>query len=440
MGRHLATTAPPTRRKETAAQRKAIQAGRQKRMDIFINNLRKEQDKHHTEAVARNQVKVAAQIKKNRLAKGKHNHSTFKPIFGDKVNKALAKAGKDIEKGSDKFVNKTLKPVAKTSLKVLDWSIDHSADIADGMAITGAVLTVVAGAVAATGIGLPIAAGIELVAVALEAGAPVVRNQGKRAKKIKDIAKKIIALVELIKTSNSTKDRLIAVAGILEQAAKINNDKELVQAAKLIRDTIKVVEASITHAELLLEAVKKGDLIAGIRASIELGKDVKKGKAILESGVDLFNKAKALLTPEATKQREQEAKEKAEKEAKRIAEGGETRTELNKKLKSELFAMAERRGLNPSARLLKADLITLLLNNPVGKAQPKKTPIIPPLPSKEEIEAMSNIPPEILPERKVRKKSTRKPSAYNIFIGKRLKEGMTFRAAVDAWNKQKAGN
>jgi hypothetical protein len=34
-------------------------------------------------------------------------------------------------------------------------------------------------------------------------------------------------------------------------------------------------------------------------------------------------------------------------------------------------------------------------------------------------------------------KRTRAPSAYNIFMGAKMREGMTFRQAVDAWNARK---
>ena len=416
--------------------RNNLVVARQVHMDAFIKKLRTEQDKHHKLAVKRNQKKIAKQLKKNRLKRGTHHHSIFEKI-GDGIKKGIGGLIHDVEKSNKKFVEK-LKPIAIDTGKVLNWAIDHSDDIADGMAITGGILTVVAGGVAATGIGLPVAAGIESVAVSLEAGAPVVRNQGRRAKKIRDIALKIKALIDLIKTSKSTKTRMIAVADILEQASKINNDKDILKASKLIKDTIVTMNNSIKHAELLLEAVKKGDLIAGVRASIELGKDVKKGKKILKSGKELFLKAKAFLSPKATKQREKDAKEKAEKEKKRIAEGGETRTQLNKHLKSELFAMAELRGLIPNPRLLKADLITLLLNNPKAKDIQL---IIPPLPTGKPAEAGEPelvIPPlPDLPERKIKKKAHRKPSKYNLFVGERIKEGHTFLEAVALWNAQK---
>ena len=289
------------------------------------------------------------------------------------------------------------------------------------------------------GVGCAVGGAIGSLGSGLEAGAPIVRRNGARAKKIRDIARKIQALVKLIKESKSIKERMLGVGKILDEASKINNNKELKQAADLVKDTIKVVEASIKHAEILMEAVKKGDLIAGIRASVELGKDVAKGKKILESGKDLFEKAKALLTPEAKKQREEDKVKKEQREKKRIEEGGETRSHL-KKLKSELFAMAEERNLNPSPRLLKADLITLLLNNPKGKS--KETPKIPPLPSKKEMNKKETkketpkIPP--LPERKVKKKTHRKPSKYNIFMGEKMREGNTFKESVALWRLEKS--
>lgn len=35
------------------------------------------------------------------------------------------------------------------------------------------------------------------------------------------------------------------------------------------------------------------------------------------------------------------------------------------------------------------------------------------------------------------KRAKRKPSAYNIFMGKQLKVGKSFTEAVEAWNKQR---
>jgi len=37
-----------------------------------------------------------------------------------------------------------------------------------------------------------------------------------------------------------------------------------------------------------------------------------------------------------------------------------------------------------------------------------------------------------------KEKRTRAPSAYNIFIGEKIRDGLTFKQAVAAWNELKA--
>ena len=65
--------------KETAEHRRKINAARQHHMDTFIDKLRKIQERQHQEALKRNDVKLVAQIEKNKIKKGKHHHSGFLP-------------------------------------------------------------------------------------------------------------------------------------------------------------------------------------------------------------------------------------------------------------------------------------------------------------------------------------------------------------------------
>ena len=451
----FATTSKASKETKLKNQKKrgaAIKAATARRMKKFIADKQAVKAAKHLKAVELNQQKIKAHIKKH-----KHKQRKFIPLFGQKVNRDLAKAGKDIEKGLKVVNKKVLKPIGKDALIALDFAIEHSGEIADGMAIAGGVLVVVGGAVSATGLGAVVGGPIAALGGGLEAAAPVVRSQGARAKKVKDIAEKIVELTKLIADSKDIKEQMIAAVNILEEASKINNDKELKQAAGIIKDTIKLIEDAIAHGKAVIKSVKKGDIIKAISESEALVKDVKKGKDILLSTKDLLVKAKARLTPAGKKKL---LKEVADKKAREEA-SGETRTSLNKHLKSELFAMAEKRNLDPSPRLLKADIITLLLNNPKDKALDKELEklmkevkdddptltdadlrelgledMIKKKPKKKRVRSAKQEDEEKaeeLPERKTRKKSTRKPSAYNLYVKKKMAEGMTFTEAARSW-------
>ena len=404
---------------------KIVRESRKKQAEERRQQRLKSQKSKEQKGIKLNQAKVKAL--KAHIKKVKGNKKKFKPIFGKKVSNKLSKASKSLNKAGDVMNNRVFQPVAAEAIPALDWAIEHSGEIADGMAISGGVLIVIGTGLSATGVGAVVGGPMIGVGGSLEAAAPVVRSQGARAKKIKHIAEKIAELLKILKKSKDMKHQMEVAADILIEASKINDDKELLQGAMIIKDSIKLIDNAIKHGEIMIKAVKKGDILAGISAVKKLIADVKKGKQILESADDLLQKAKERLTPSGKAELEKEIAEKKEREEAR----GETRSSLGKLLKSQLFKMAEERNLEPSARLLKQDIITLLLNNP-KEGLPKKT-------TSTTTKTTTEPKEEKLPERKVKKTSTtkRKPSAYNIFIGEKIKEGMTFKEAVAAWNAQK---
>ena len=390
----------PTRRpKETAAQRKAIKEGRARKRAKFIADRQAKRDIKSKKAIAINQSKIRAlKVKKSKKLR---LHKKFVPLFGKKVDKALVRTGKRIEEGS--------KVVVDEAGPALDWAIEHSGEIADSMAITGGVLIVVGGAIASTGLGAPVGGPIAALGGGLEAAAPVVRSQGARAKKIKDIVEKIIELTKLIKSTEDAREQMLEAANILEEASKINNDKELKETVKIIRDSIKIIDVAITHGKLVIHSIEKGDIIAGVEASIKLGDDLVKGKKTLESVAELLKKAKKRLTPEG--------KRKLIKEDK---------VSISKDLQEE----KKKKG-NKVGEIIKK---VIEVKSKPKKGKPKKEPKKPKTkkPKKE-----PKKPKTKKPKKEKKTKAKRKPSAYNIFVKEKRKQGLSMKEVGAAWQAQK---
>ena len=259
-----APATPEARRKALQRRNKVIKEARAKAHAKFVAKLRAEHDRRIKEAQKKNQMKIAALLKKNRIKRGKHK--PFAPnIFGKKVSKDLAKAGKQIGKSADKFNNRVLKPAGKDAEKALNWTIDHTDEISEGMNITGKILVVVGTGIGVStgvetaGVGAVIGGALAGLGKGLQETAPLVKEAGEKARKIRDIAQKINELRNMIKEGKSARDSMEKAADILDEAGKVNNDKEFSDAAKQIRRSIKLIDSAILHGKLMIEAVKKGE-------------------------------------------------------------------------------------------------------------------------------------------------------------------------------------
>ena len=419
---------------------KAAKEGQKEAHKKFINKLKKEHRRQIKQAKKRNRKKLLAKLKKNRM--NKKDTGIFTAIFGKKFSRSLGKIGQDIEKGVKRFNKNVLKPVGSGAIDVADWTIDHTDEIASGMDSVGEILQKVGGvitvaacspagasvagataietagvSVAAVGTACGIAVAMTSIGTGLKETAPLVKQAGEKARKVKDIVIKIKEIKNMIEHGQDAIETMEKMADILDDAAKVNGDKEFNEAAKHIRKSIKLTKGAILHGKTMIKAIESGNIEAGIKAAKQIAKDIKEGKKLAKDVKKLVKKAKGKLSGQKQEEKEEKKKEKKKPTPKKKPSASKEKSKTLAQLRPEAKAL----GIKGYSTMKKADLI-----NAINNAQ--NNLVIPPLPDTKPIKST------ITKKKSApKKKSKRAPSKYNLFVGRKIKEGHSFTEATVLW-------
>ena len=330
------------------------------------------------------------------------------------VEKTIVKGAKAVAKGGEAILHETSKGI--------DFVESHAKAIKNIVNITADVVEVIGVAT-----GQPeIVAGAE----ALKRGADFVLDLADKAKKAQTVAEKVVLVAKVISEKKKLSVIVKKTGDAMISAGQASGNSNLEKIGNSIQKGSKVIDKAVTHTKEIHSALKQGIEAAknkdisgvitagtkGVKAGTSLKKDIGNIKDIYKD---------ANKSPPKSEKPTSKTLSSADKKQ---------RTKDWNEFVGDQFG----KGNAPKGEREIFNNFWNKRHNKIEPKKPKKKPKSEPKKPKKKPKSEKPIKSTISQKSKPKKKkSKRAPSAYNIFVGKHIKAGGTFRSAVDAWNASK---